>query len=89
MGAQFYNRDEKEGLTEIGAEMELLAKKTRIIWSDIPHWSKELMDRHAKKVEENLAFPQQGKEEDDEVLVRTTGAKEMDSTWYPKYWKDT
>ena len=39
--AQFYNRDEKEGLTEIGAETEPLAKKTHIVWSNIPHWLKE------------------------------------------------
>ena len=52
--AQFYDKDEKEGLTEIGVEIEPLAKKTRIFWSDIPHWSKESLDQHTKKVEENM-----------------------------------
>ena len=68
--AQFYDRDKKEGLTEIGAETEPPAKKTRIVWSNIPHWSKESLDRHVKKVEENLELIQQGKEEDAEVFVR-------------------
>ena len=67
--AQFYDKDKKEGLTEIGAEIELLAKKTHIFWSDIPHWSKESLDWHAKKVEENLALIQRGKGEDAEVFV--------------------
>ena len=31
MVAQFYNRDEKEGLTEIGADIEPPAKKTHIV----------------------------------------------------------
>ena len=53
MAAQFYNRDKKERLTEIGAEIKLLAKKTCSIWLNIPHWSQELLDQHAKKVEEN------------------------------------
>ena len=52
--AQFYDKDEKEGLTEIGGENEPPAKKMHITWSSIPHWSKESLEWHVNKVEENL-----------------------------------
>ena len=55
---------------EIGAEIKPLAKKTLIVWSNIPHWSRESLDQHVKKVEENLQLIQQGKEKDAEVFVR-------------------
>ena len=67
--AQFYDRDEKEGLMEIGAENEPPAKKIHITWSSIPNWSKESLKQHVKKVEKNLELIQQGKEEDAEVFV--------------------
>ena len=68
--AQFYDRDEKEGLTEIGAENDPPAKKMHITQSSIPYWSKESLGQHVKKVEKNLELIQQGKGEDAEVFVR-------------------
>ena len=66
---QFYDKDWKDGLTEIGATPESPVKKTQVMWSDIPQWSKKSWNRHAKKVEENLELLQQGKEEEAEVFV--------------------
>ena len=37
--AQFYDRDKKEGLTEIRAVKEPPAKKMHITLSNIPQWS--------------------------------------------------
>ena len=67
--AQFYNKNWKEGLTEIETAAEHLAKKTCIISSDIPQWSKKSLEQHVKKVEENLELLQWGKEEDAEVFI--------------------
>ena len=58
--AQFRDRDEKEGRTVIGTETEPLAKKTRIVWSDIPHWLTKSLDHYVKKKEENPELLQQG-----------------------------
>ena len=68
--AQFYDRDEKEGLTEIGIAKEPPAKIMFITLSSIPHWSKKSLKQHVKKVEEYLNLIQQGKEQDTEVFVR-------------------
>ena len=68
--AQFYVKDNKEGLTEIGPVKEPPAKKLCITLSNIPQWSKKLLKQHVKKIEENLTLIQQGKEEEVEVFVR-------------------
>ena len=46
-----------------------VAKKTHIIWSDIPHWFKKSREQHTRKVKENLVLIQQGKEEDAKVFI--------------------
>ena len=68
--AQFYNKDEKEGLTEIGAVKEPPAKKMRITLSNILQWSKRSLKQQVKKIEENLNLIQQEKEEDAEIFIR-------------------
>merc|ERR1711989_289529 len=67
--AQFYIKDEKEGLTEIGMVKEPLAKKMCITLSSIPQWSKRSLKQHIKKIEENFNLIQQGKEEEAEVFI--------------------
>ena len=53
-GAQLYVKDEKEGLTEIGAVNKPPVKKMCITLSSIPQWSKRSVKQHVKKIEENL-----------------------------------
>ena len=67
--AQFYIKDDKEGLMEIGPVKEPPAKKMCITLSNIPQWSKKSLKQHVKKIEENLTLIQQGKEEEAEVFV--------------------
>lgn len=67
--AQFYDKEEKEGLIEIGAVKELPAKKMRITLSNIPQWSKRSLKQQVKKIEENLNLIQQGKEEYAEIFI--------------------
>ena len=52
--AQFYDKDNQEGLTLIGTEVEPPPKNTWILWMDIPDWSRSLLKCHIKKIEENL-----------------------------------
>ena len=66
---QFYDRDKKEGLTEIGAVKKPPAKKMHIKLSHIPQWSKQSLKQQVKKIEENLNLLQQGKEEDLEIFI--------------------
>ena len=40
IAAQIYDKDWKEGLTEVRTNSEPLAKKTCIRWSNIPRWSR-------------------------------------------------
>ena len=67
--AQFYVKDKKEGLMEIGPVKEPPAKKMRITLSSIPQWSKRSLKQHIKKIEENLNLIQQGKEEEVEMFI--------------------
>ena len=67
--AQFYDKDWKDGLTEVRANPEPLAKKNCVMWSNILMSLKQSWDQHAKKVEENLDLLQQGKENEAEVFI--------------------
>ena len=72
--AQFYDKEEKARLTEIGPtgpptnEVKPKTKKRERpkiepIVEDIPHWSKKSLKQYAGKVKETLTLLQQGKEE--------------------------
>ena len=72
--AQFYDKDEKAGLTEIGLTGPPTNKvrprnkrkerpKMEPIVEDIPPWSRKSLKQHAGKVKETLTLLQQGKDE--------------------------
>ena len=72
--AQFYDKDKKAGITEIGptglSTNEAVPKtkkrarpKIEPIMEEIPPWSKNSLTQHAGKVRETLTLLQQGKEE--------------------------
>ena len=72
--AQFYDKDEKAGLTEIGPTglptsevrpktRKRIRPKMELIVEDIPPWSKKSLTQHARKVKETLTLLQQEKEE--------------------------
>ena len=78
--AQFYNKDEKAGLTKIDPTspptMEARPKNKQKerpemepIVEDIPPWSRKSLKQYAGKVKETLTLLQQGKEET-EIFVR-------------------
>ena len=72
--AQFYDKDEKAGLTEIGPTGQPTNEarpktqkrerpKIEPIVEDIPPWSKKSLTQYTGKVKETLTLLQQGKEE--------------------------
>ena len=72
--AQFYDKDDQAGLTEIGPtglpaleaapnNKRGTGPKVEPIIEEIPPWSQNSLEKHAGKVKETLTLLQQGKEE--------------------------
>ena len=89
--AQFYDKDDQAGLTEIGPmglpAIEVAPEATKRtgpkvepIMEEIPPWSQNSLEQHAGKVKETLTLLQQGKEEAKIIIGNNTkerNGKEM------------